>query len=85
MYLDSDRQASIEVHACSMCGNRIYSGYRRRRGERAQARWEAENFMQYTHNDAWADGEPSEKGARGTTEMRGGSLGAVARVAGGSR
>lgn len=47
MYLDSDRQASIEVHACSMCGNRVYAGYYKRRGRKAQEKWEADNLQKH--------------------------------------
>ena len=40
MYRDDDLSNLIMVHACVICGRRIYDGYPTRRGERAQRRWE---------------------------------------------
>lgn len=41
MYRDDDINNLIMVHACVMCGRRIYDGYPPRKGERAQKQWEA--------------------------------------------
>lgn len=40
MYRDDDMGNLIMVHACVICGKRVYDGYPSRRGERAQRRWE---------------------------------------------
>ncbi|HEY3277004.1 MAG TPA: hypothetical protein VGJ94_10315 [Syntrophorhabdaceae bacterium] len=40
MYRDDDMGNLIMVHACVICGKRVYDGYPTRRGERAQRRWE---------------------------------------------
>ena len=40
MYRDDDLGNLIMVHACVICGKRIYDGYPTRKGERAQRRWE---------------------------------------------
>ena len=44
MYRDDDLVNLIMVHACVICGRRIYNGYPTRRGERAQRKWEADEM-----------------------------------------
>jgi hypothetical protein len=38
MHDDPDRQAGIQVYACFSCGNRVYVGYPKRRGEEKETR-----------------------------------------------
>ena len=40
MYDDPDRQAGILIYACYVCGNRVYVGYPRRRGDGTDLDWE---------------------------------------------
>ena len=44
MYRDDDLNNLIMVHACVICGRRVYDGYPSRKGERAQRRWEAQEL-----------------------------------------
>jgi hypothetical protein len=44
MYRDDDLGNLIMVHACVICGRRIYDGYPTRKGERAQRKWETDEM-----------------------------------------
>jgi hypothetical protein len=49
MYRDDDLVNLIMVHACVICGRRVYDGYPTRMGEKAQAKWEHEEMRNVKH------------------------------------
>ena len=44
MYRDDDLGNLIMIHACIICGKRVYDGYPARKGGRAQKRWEDQDM-----------------------------------------
>jgi hypothetical protein len=44
MHDDPDRQAGIQVYACFTCGNRVYVGYPKRRGEEKELHYSPEGI-----------------------------------------
>ncbi len=49
MYRDDDLVNFIVVHACIICGRRVYDGYPTRMGEKAQRKWEYNEMRSMKH------------------------------------
>lgn len=74
MYPDDDRRNGMTILACLFCGNRVYDGYPRRRGQTAQNRWEREETIWCRVDWTLRDpaGLPGKGRGHGPDRMQGG-------------